>query len=141
MKKLFLTLVLLLPFSAFAEAISFQCISIDFESVHKFDSHGIIIVDSKNNVEGIANIITQKAGAANSTQTFDEVHVTGYIRHFKAGEVSKNAFAQLVLKTDASYLKKLNLLLDFDKQIASRVFSIDNFAYRSNCKITTRFTE
>ncbi len=110
MKNLVLTIALILPFSTFAETISFRCTSVEYEGAHKFDAHGIINVDDLNNVEGIANLITQKAGAIQSAQTFDDVHVTGYIRHFNAGELTKNAFDQVVLKTDADYLKTLNLL-------------------------------
>lgn len=138
MKNLVLTLALVLPLSAFAETISFQCTSVVYPGVHKFDAHGVVTVDDANNVEGVATIITEKAGAAHSTQTFDDTHVTGYIRHFKAGEVTTLAFDQLVLKTDTAYLKTLNLLLDIDEKIASRVLSIDNFGYRSNCKIIAR---
>lgn len=139
MKNLVLTFALILPFSVFAETISFQCTSVELDGVHKFDAHGIVSVDDAKNVEGIANVMTQKAGAVHSSQTFDDVHVTGYIRHYKAGEVTKNAFDQLVLKTDANYLKTLNLLLGINEAIASRALSIDNFSYRSNCKITERF--
>ncbi|MBC7714282.1 MAG: hypothetical protein H7177_13140 [Rhizobacter sp.] len=139
MKNLILTLALILPFSVFAETISFQCTSVDLDGIHKFDAHGIVTVDDNNKVEGIANVITEKAGAVHSTQTFDDVHVTGYIRHFPAGEITKTPFDQLVLKTDADYLKTLNLLLGIDVKIASRVLSIDNFAYRSNCKMTEKF--
>lgn len=139
MKKLLLVLTLIISSTAFAETISFQCTSVNNPGVHKFDAHGVVTIDDINNVEGVATIVTEKAGAAHSTQTFDDTHVTGYIRHFKAGEVTTNAFDQLVLKTDATYLRRLNLLLDIDEKIASRVLSIDNFSYRSNCKVTSRF--
>lgn len=139
MKKLLLALSLVLSTSAFAETISFACSSVVLPDVHKFDAHGVVIVDDFRNVEGIITVATEKADAAHSTQTFDDTHVTGYIRHFNAGEVTTNAFDQLVLKTDTTYLKRLNLLLGIDEKIASRVLSIDNFSYRSNCKITERF--
>ncbi len=139
MKNLLLALCLILPVSAFAETIGFQCTSIAFPGVHKFEAQGVVTVDDNNNVEGVATIVTEKAGAVHSTQTFDDTRVTGYIRHFKAGEVTVNAFDQLVLKTDTAYLRRLNLLLDIDEKIASRVLSIDNFSYRSNCKTTSKF--
>lgn len=139
MKKLLLSLTLVLSTSAFAETIGFSCISEVSPGVHKFDAHGVVTVDDNNNVEGIATIVTEKAGATHSAQTFDDTHVTGYIRHFRAGEVTTKAFDQLVLKTDATYLRRLNLLLGIDEKIASRALSIDNFSYRSNCKITERF--
>ncbi len=139
MKKLVLALTFIISSAAFAETIGFQCTSVTQPGVHKFDAHGVVTVDDINNVEGVVTIVTEKAGAAHSTQTFDDTHVAGYIRHFKAGEVTTKAFDQLVLKTDAPYLRRLNFLLDIDEKIASRALSIDNFSYRSNCKITERF--
>ena len=139
MKKLLVSLSLALSASAFAETISFTCSSVVSPGVHKFDAHGVVTIDDNNNVEGIATIVTEKAGAIHSAQSFDDTRITGYFRHFKAGEVTSKAFDQLVLKTDATYLRSLNLLLGIDEQIASRALSIDNFSYRSNCKITERF--
>ena len=139
MKTLLLALTLVISSAATAETIGFQCTSVVHPGVHKFEAHGVVTVDDLNNVEGVATIVTEKAGAVHSTQTFDDTHITGYIRHFRAGEVTTNAFAQLVLKTDTAYLRRLNLLLDIDEKIASRVLSIDNFSYRSNCKMTARF--
>lgn len=139
MKTLLIALTLVISSAATAETIGFQCNSVAHPDVHKFEAQGVVTVDDLNNVEGVATIVTEKAGAAHSTQTFDDTRVTGYIRHFKAGEVSTNAFDQLVLKTDTAYLRRLNLLLDIDEKIASRVLSIDNFSYRSNCKMTSRF--
>ena len=140
MKKFIFTLVLILPLvlplAAFAETMTFQCTSVDLEIFHKFDAHGVVSIDDDENVEGVANVITQKAGAVQSSQTFDEVHITGKIRHFKAGELTRYAFDQLILKTDSDYLKSLNLLLGVSEQVASHALSVDNFNYRSNCKIT-----
>ncbi len=139
MKKMLLAVLFVLPSVVLADVVSFQCTSIDFPGIHKFDAHGVVTVDDFNNVEGVATIVTQKAESTQSVQTFEEVRVFGYIRHFKAGEVSKEAFDQVVLKTNEAYLKSLNLLLDFEEKISSRVLSIDNFSYRSNCKTVTTF--
>ena len=136
MKKIIFCLVLILPLAAFAGTMSFQCTSMDLEIFHKFDAHGVVSIDDAQNVEGVANVITQKAGAVESSQTFDDIHITGKIRHFKAGEFTRYAFDQLILETDSDYLKSLNLLLDVSEQVASHALSVDNFNYRSNCKIT-----
>lgn len=128
-----------MPLSAFSNAISFRCKSVNVPNVHKFDASGIVTVDDFNKVEGLVNVITEKAGALQSVQSFEEVRVEGYIRHFNAGEVTKEPFDQLVLKTNEPYLKTMNLLLGFEEKIASRVSTIDNFSYRSNCKIVDTF--
>ena len=139
MKRLLLAACIALPMSAFANVLSFQCVSSDLPGVHKFDASGTVSVDDLNKVEGVLTIHTQKAQSIQSVQTFEEVRVTGFIRHFKDGELTKKAFDQLVLtKTNEPYIKSLNLLLDFETKIASRASSIDNFSYRSNCKITDR---
>jgi len=123
-----------LSLNVYSETISFQCKSVDLSGVHKFDAQGIVTTDDSNLIEGVISVATQKADAIESLQTFEDVKIKGFIRHFKAGEISTNAFDQLVLSTDAPYLKMLNLLLDFEDKISSRVISIDNFSYRSNCK-------
>ncbi|AUN98296.1 hypothetical protein DOM21_09715 [Bacteriovorax stolpii] len=139
MKHTLLVLLVAMPMTVFANTISFRCKSADIQGVHKFDASGVVTVDDFNRVEGIANIVTEKAGATQSIQSFEEVRVEGYIRHFNGGEVSKEPFDQLVLKTNEPYLKNLNLLLDFEEKIASRISTIDNFSYRSNCKTVDTF--
>ncbi len=134
MKKVLFSLIIALPISSYCETISFKCKSVDVQGIHKFDAQGIISLDDSNLVEGIISVSTQKADAIESLQTFEDVKVSGFLRHFKAGEISTSAFDQLVLTTNAPYLKMLNLLLDFEDKISSRVISIDNFSYRSNCK-------
>lgn len=139
MLKLVMAVSLIFPMTVFANVISFQCHSVDLPGVHMFDATGVVTVDSSDKVEGVAFVSVQKAQSIQSVQTFSEVRVNGYIRHFAAGEVTSKAFDQLVLKTNEPYLKTLNLLLGFDEKIASRILSIDNFSYRSNCKITETF--
>lgn len=134
MKSLLSVLLIVFSAGSLANTISFQCKSVDNPGFHKFDAHGVISIDDLNNVEGIAIISTQKADAIESLQTFEDVKVKGYIRHFRAGEVTREAFDQVVLSTNTPYLKTLNLLIDFEDKSASRIISIDNFSYRSNCK-------
>ena len=135
MKNLIMTAFLVLPMTVFGAEVKFSCKSVDFPGVHSFDASGIVIVDDNNNVEGLMNMNTQKAGAIHSQKTFDGVRVVGTIKRFAAGEFTKEAFDQLILTTDEVYLKHLNLLLNFETKIASRVTSIDNFSYRADCKI------
>lgn len=140
--KTFLSALLLSSFvtlPALADIITFKCVSVEAAGVHKFDARGAVTVDDFNNVEGFITVVTQKAQAEQSAQTFDQVKVIGRIRHFNAGEISTNEFEQLILKADNDYIKSLNLLLDFEPKIASRVLTVDNFSYRSNCKIVETF--
>lgn len=140
--KTFLSAILLSSFvslPALADIITFKCVSVEAAGVHKFDARGAVTVDDFNNVEGFITVVTQKAQAEQSAQTFDQVKVIGRIRHFNAGEISTNEFEQLILKADNDYIKSLNLLLDFEPKIASRVLTVDNFSYRSNCKIVETF--
>lgn len=139
MLKLVVMLSMIFPAIVFGNVLSFQCHSVDQPGVHIFDASGVITVDETNKVEGIAFVSVQKAQTIQSLQTFSDVRVTGYLRHFEAGEVTTNSFDQVVLKTNEPYLKTMNLLLGFDEKIASRILSIDNFSYRSNCKITETF--
>ncbi|MBY0412938.1 MAG: hypothetical protein K2Q18_02175 [Bdellovibrionales bacterium] len=136
MKTLLLVAIIAIPMTSFADVIRFHCKSADLV-IHKFDASGIISEDDSNNVEGILTISTEKAGAAQSAQTFENVKVKGTVQHFKAGEFTVFAFDQVKLVTNEPYLKHLSLLLNFETKIASRVLSIDNFNYRSDCKILT----
>ena len=126
-------------FSASAGVLSFKCVSVEASGVHKFDARGAVTVDDFNQVEGVMTVVTQKAQAEHSAQTFDQVKVVGRLRHFGAGEISTEEFDQLILKSDNDYIKTLNLLLNFEPKIASRILTIDNFSYRSNCKIVENF--
>lgn len=124
--------------TGFANTISFKCQSVDVQGIHKFDAQGIVTVDDVNDVEGIISIHTEKAQSAQSVQTFEEVRVKGFIRHIEAMDIAAQEFDQMVLTTSEPYLKTVNLLLGYPDRLASKVFSIDNFSYRSNCKITDR---
>lgn len=132
-------LVSIASMSAQAGIITFKCVSVEAPGVHKFDARGAVAVDDFNNVEGVLTVVTQKAQAENSAQTFDQVKVVGRLRHFNPGEVIEEAFDQLILKSENEYIKSLNLLLDFEPKIASRILTIDNFSYRSNCKVVENF--
>jgi hypothetical protein len=135
MKKLLIVGLLVLSATAFSKEIKFKCVSVDYPGVHKFDGSGIVTVDDNNKVEGVVAISTQKAQSTQSIQTFDEVRVEGLIRHYEAGEFAKNSFDHLTLTSNEPYIKNLNLLLNFETKISSRVLSIDNFSYRADCKI------
>lgn len=136
MKKLLVACAMILPMASFATTISFKCQSVDVAGIHKFDAHGVVSVDDLNKIEGVISVNVQKAQSAQSVQIFEEVRIAGFIRHFEAGQVVKDAFDQLVVETNEPYLRTLNLLLGFPDKLASKVNSIDNFVYRSNCKIT-----
>lgn len=135
MKKLLAVLILSLPLGSFASIITFQCKSAEVEGVHKFDAKGVVTVDEYNKAEGVISIQVQKAQAPDSVQVFEEIKINGTRAHFEAGDMFPNAFDQLTLFTNESYVKSLNLLLDFKVEVASQVFTVDNFLYRSNCFI------
>ena len=139
MKKFLIAAAMILPMASFATTISFKCVSVDIAGIHKFDAHGVVSVDDLNVAEGVIAIMTEKAQSAQSVQIFEEVRIKGFIRHFEAGQVVKDAFDQLVVTTNEPYLKSLNLLLGFPDKLASKVNSIDNFVFRSNCKVTESF--
>lgn len=139
MKKMLMAAVIVLPMTGFANTINFKCQSVDVHGIHKFDAQGIVHVDDVNNVEGVISINIEKAQSAQSIQTFEEVRVKGFIRHVDSGEVAPTEFDQMVLTTSEPYLKSVNLLLGYPERLASKVFSIDNFSFRSNCKIIERY--
>jgi hypothetical protein len=129
-------LVLIFSTNVFAKVVSFKCTSTNAPDIHKFDANGVFSVDANNVVEGFANIKVQKAEVDQSIQTFDELKLKGYLRRFDAGDISKDDFIQLVLTSDNVYIKSLNLLLNLEEENnSSIVLSIDNFSFRSNCKI------
>ena len=117
--------------------VSFKCVATNVQGYHKFDAHGVVAIDDFNVAKGTLSLKTEKADSSMSAQSFDDMRVEGYIRHFQPGEVTREGFDQLVLKTNEVYIKSLNLLLDFKDNVSSKVLSIDNFSYRSNCKTTT----
>lgn len=121
-----------LPVISFATSLSFKCQAVDTVGIHKFDAHGVVNVDNLNKASGILSINVEKG---QSIQTFEEVHIEGFIRHFGPGEVVLESFDQLVLESDEPYLKSLNLLIGYPEKLASKVYSIDNFVYRANCKL------
>lgn len=132
-------LISIVSFSAAAEVITFKCVSVEAAGVHKFDARGAVSVDDFNKVEGIMTVVTQKAQAEQSVQTFDQIKVAGSLRHFNAGDITEGSFDQLTLKSDNEYIKNLHILLDFEPKLGSRVITIDNFNYRSNCKVVENF--
>lgn len=136
--KVFLvsSLMSFLSVSAFARVMPFQCHSEDQPGIHRFDAHGIVTIDDNNKVQGLISLVTQKAQADQSIQTFDEIRVHGNLKNFSGGDMSTDDLVQLSLESDVPYIKSLDLLLNFEEKNASVAFSIDNFSYRSNCKIT-----
>lgn len=133
MKKLLMCFLVVLPLGSYASIVKFECKSKEILGIHKFDAKGIISTDEFNRVEGIVSIQTEKAQAQGSAQVFEELKVTGTIQHYEAGKISTSAFDQLVLTTNDSYVKTVNIFLDYELDIASQVLSVDNFLFRSNC--------
>ncbi|MFA6238515.1 MAG: hypothetical protein WC635_14370 [Bacteriovorax sp.] len=135
MKKLLALTLFSLSFALSASIITFECKSPEVAGVHKFDARGIVSVDEYNVVDGVVSLQVQKAQAEGSAQVFEEIKVNGTRQHFEAGQMSSNAFEQLTLTTKESYIKTLNLMIDFKVEISSQVSSVDNFLYRSNCYV------
>lgn len=133
MKKLLVLILATLPFAINASIVAFECKSSEVTGVHKFDAKGIVSIDEYNKAEGVISIQIQKAQAPGSVQIFEEIKVSGTHQHFESGEFTSNPFDQFTFFTKESYIKNLNLLVDFKVENSSQVFSIDNFLYRSNC--------
>jgi hypothetical protein len=133
MKKVLIVGLLMITHSIFAETIKFECKSPMVEGVHKFEASGIITFDNYSNAEGLVNLKIEKANEEQSIQIFEELKVNGYIRHYDAGQLTKEAFDQIVLKVDHSYLKNVNLSLDVKLPLMSNAITVDNFMFRSDC--------
>jgi hypothetical protein len=133
--KIFL-IITLLTFQtlAYSEVINFACKSTPVPGVNEFSAKGFVLIEDSKHAEGVINIEVQKINETDSAQIFEQIKISGLVRHFKAGEVTKNAFDQLILTTDHAYLKSLNLLIDENSALSSEVLSTDNFLYRSNCE-------
>ena len=134
MKNILLSILIILPIKGFSASTSFKCHSVDQLGIHKFDAHGVVNFHDKNKVTGVISVKLEKAQSAQSVQNYENVAIVGYIRHFKVGDIVEETFDQLVVTTNEPYIKSLNLLLGFHDKSTSKVFSIDNFLYRSNCK-------
>ena len=134
MKVKLLATLMIFPIICSSATTTFKCHSTDTLGINKFDAHGVVNIDDRNNVRGLISVNLQKAQVIESTQNFEDVHISGFIHHFKAGEVIDEAFDQLVLTTNVPYLKVLNLLVGFPNRATSKLKSIDNFLYRSSCK-------
>lgn len=141
MKKLLVLILISLPMAINASIVTFECKSTEVSGIHKFDARGILAIDEYNKAEGVISIQTQKAQAEGSVQIFEEIKITGSRQHFPAGDITPNAFDQFTLFSKDNYIKNLNLLVDFKVEIASQIFSIDNFVYRSNCVAVEKTSE
>lgn len=133
MKKLLVLILISLPMAIHASIVTFECKSTETTGVHKFDAKGILAIDEYNKAEGVISIQTQKAQAEGSVQIFEEIKISGTRQRFVAGDITTEPFDQYTLFSKDNYIKNLNLLVDFKAEIASQIFSIDNFLYRSNC--------
>lgn len=135
MKKILFAVLLVVATNVKAvETIRFQCDSSPVAGIHLFDAIGVVVLDDQKKATGVVTLVTQKAGAVQSTQIFENIKIEGFLKHFEAGKVTTEAFDQLVLTTDEPYVRSLNLLLDIKTKVSSRTLSIDNFSYRSNCR-------
>ncbi len=121
------------PLASFSAVTSFKCQSLDQLGVHKFDAYGVLNLDDVNHVTGVISATLQKAQSIQSMQNFEDVQVSGFIRRHKAGEIFDKDFDQLILTTNEPYIKSLNFLLGFKNKPTSKIYSIDNFRYRSIC--------
>jgi hypothetical protein len=133
MKQIFTIAFFLLPLTSFASIINFTCKSTDVPGVHHFEGRGVVVVDEYNKVDGVISLQVEKAQAPGSVQIFEALKVEGSLSHYEPGQVRNLGFDQLILKSNDSYIKSLNLLLDLNAINASQIFTVDNFLYRSEC--------
>lgn len=134
MKLISIVLLSLFSLSISAEIYQIECISKEIDGVHRFDAKGILVSDDFNAVEGMINIKTVKSNEPSSVLVFEQIRVTGFMKSFKQGDISKNDFQQFFLKAENGYLKSLNLIIGLDVPQVSKIVAIDNFNYRSDCQ-------
>jgi hypothetical protein len=131
--KLIVLLSFLFAQSVMAEVIFFECKPPEVEGVHVFEAKGVAVVDDFNQIDGLITVKTSKASEDSSIQIFDQTKISGYLRHFQSGKISKDPFDQLILKTENAYLKNVNIIIGAELPLVSNILSVDNFMFRSNC--------
>lgn len=133
MKNSLILLSLFISSQLMADIIKIECSSEIVEGVHQFQARGLVVVDDFSNIDGSISLKTKKSNEDQSILIFEQVKVSGVLRHFEPGKISKEAFDQLILKFEDGYLKNMNASLNVKAPLISNVTSVDNFVYRSNC--------
>lgn len=112
---------------------SFSCILPEDQSVHRFQAFGYVGINKDGNAQGTISLQLIKGNEIRSVLQFNDVAAEGVFELFEDFD-SQNSFHVLTLSTSIAYIRNINLI--FKKApLASSVISIDNFNYRSDCKI------
>lgn len=136
MKSLMILATLLFSLAIKADVVFFECKAPKIDGVHLFEAKGVAVVDDMNQIDGTITLKTIKASEDDSVQIFEQLSVSGYLRHYNSGGNPKKEFDQLILKVNNNYIKGINIVLDSELPLVSNVLSIDNFLYRSDCNPT-----
>lgn len=112
---------------------SFSCLMPEDQAVHRFLAMGYVGVSKDGDVLGSISIQMIKGNEIRSVIQFSDVSASGLLETFEETENSK-AFQVLTLSTSIPYIRSINIIFK-DSPLASNILSIDNFNYRSDCKI------
>ncbi len=138
MKKLLLSSLLLvsvLSQSVFAyeSFITVSCALPELENVHRFQAFGVFKLEEDQKLSGTITLQLIKGSEVRSVMQFDQIAVTGRIESYDVSDLNSVAYQVITLATDIPYLQFIELSFK-EQPLASKVQSIDNFSYRSDCK-------
>jgi hypothetical protein len=113
---------------------SISCQLPENEFVHRFQSIGYISVDKDGVVKGVFSFQMIKGDEIRSVIQLNDLNAEGTLESYGPTDSQPEGFKILTLLVDHPYLKSVNLIFK-NSDLASQVTSIDNFSYRSNCKL------
>ncbi|MCP4915142.1 MAG: hypothetical protein GY909_18630 [Oligoflexia bacterium] len=147
MKKLLSAIILLVSGSIMANTtMEIQCNALDLPYKNRFNLEGSIeIYRDVRNVEStrfsatVFSIETTNAGYNSVKKTFKKA-VKGTLKHFPAGQFTKNEFFTvrgLPKDNEGTYI---NLALDYPGKFSSTIRTEDGREYKSQCKLIAEKT-
>ena len=113
---------------------SISCNIPEDQNVHRFQAIGFISVAKNGDVRGSISLQLIKGTEIRSIMQINESDVMGSFETFEPTETQPNGFQVLTLYVSNPYVRVINLIFK-EASLASSVLSIDNFSYRSDCKI------
>ncbi len=113
---------------------SINCQLPEDEFVHRFQSIGYISVDKDGVVKGVFSFQMIKGDEIRSVIQLNDLNAEGTLESYGPTDSQPEGFKILNLIVDHPYVRSVNLIFK-NSDLASQVTSIDNFSYRSNCKL------
>ncbi len=113
---------------------SVNCQLPENEFVHRFQAIGFVSVDPENQVKGVFSFQMIKGDEIRSVVQLNDLNVEGTFEKYEATDSQPDGFKILSLVVDHPYIKSVTLIFK-NSDLASQIISIDNFSYRSNCKL------